>query len=556
MNKRIVLFASLLAASLAAAWAAPPSGVRLTWTGDPSTTQTIAWTTGPETAAGAVEFRTGEGQPARTVCAPPPVLQDGVALWTVTLTGLAPDTVYTYRVGGEAGWSQPHTFRTAPRNPEGFHFLVFGDTANEDLDYGGWGENVQSAFSAQPGARFFMNVGDTVDRGQRYADWAAWLAAAGSVPARIPAMLTVAKDECNFGAVGGQGEEAHETGPPRLFQKVWNYPPNGPAGYAGQAYSFDYGHAHIVSIPNQFVAYYPGDEKAQDAMMDEIARWLEQDLAATTKPWKIVMMHLNFYPTMADRSTVRQRKVLQPILDRHHVDVVFDGHCHTIARTFPIRDNALKPCPAEGTVYYTVGLGQPDPKKDVSRKIWHAFAFDGQTRSNYLRVDVKKNALTIRNFLSDGTLVDRYRIDRDDPADSTLTAPPVPYGKTHLVLFGTVVPVWYPPLSDDQPGYGGLPFRDGNAGQGVPDLIPNGEWCFDIRTIAAFMNGVWDREKRTLSYDDLELEVVFPEDTVYRGTTEKGFPMDYVSEKGLEAAGFDVYYDRVLNLWFVERFRL
>ncbi|MBP7864838.1 MAG: metallophosphoesterase family protein [Acidobacteria bacterium] len=542
---------------LATAWAAAagPFDVRLAWTGDPASTQTVSWTTDALTREGYVQLRERSGREARTVQAPPPEPWESMQLWSVELDGLTPGRTYVYRVGDGADWSPEYSFRTAPAEPGKFRFLVFGDTSDKDRDYTGWGKTARAAFASFPDARFALTLGDVVARGQFYEDWAPWIAAAGDAPARVPFLHTVAKDECSYGQEYAKATGRPETGAPRLLPKLWKSPPNGPPAYRGLAYSFDYGDAHIVSIPSQFESHHPGDEAARDAMAADIARWLGEDLAATSKPWKIVLMHVALYPTLSDRGADRVRRIFQPVLEKHGVDVVFDAHSHCVARTWPIRDGVFGSFPADGVVCYTVGTSQPNPKKDTSRKIWHAFAWDGQTRANYLAVTVSGDKLRIETFLDDNTPLDRYVIDKEDPFDSTLTVPPARFEKTHAVCFGSVVPVWYPPLSEDKPGYGGLPFRDDNPRKGIPDLIPNGEWCFDIRTLAVFLNGVWDRDRRSLTYDDMALGLSFPPDTVHLGTTAGGHPMDYVSEKGLEAAGFEVRYDDALNLWFIERTR-
>ena len=199
------------------------------------------------------------------------------------------------------------------------------------------------------------------------------------------------------------------------FTKVWPYPQNGPTGFKGQAYSFDYSFAHIAVIPNQISGYFPTDEAAQLAMLDTIAAWLDADLAATTKPWKIVLQHLDFYPTMSDRGFVLIRQKIQPILNKYHVDVVFDGHVHTMARTFPINNNQIFGNPADGTVYFTTGMGQADPKEDVTPKYWHSWAMDGQTNANYLAVEVEDHEIKITTTLANGTVVDVFEIDPDRP---------------------------------------------------------------------------------------------------------------------------------------------
>lgn len=529
-------------------WAAAPTNVRLTWSGNTATSQTINWTTDTVTKVGKIQYKKVSGGAYVFVAALAPETYQGVSLWSITLKNLSPKTTYSYRVGDGTNWSPYYTFTTAPASAGKFKFLVFGDTSNEDLEYSGepnkWAENLKGALTRNPDARFLAHIGDIVAKGQFYKDWSLWLNAAGTVPAKIPFMMTVAKDECNWGE--DYQPVPSETAPPTLFQKLWVYPQNGPGQYKGQAYSFDYGNVHITSVPIQLDGYYPETEQIQDVMLAEIVNWLRADLAATKQPWKIVLMHLDFYTTMSDRSAVKYRKVIQPILDQYQVDVVFDGHAHTIARTFPMKNNIMYDNPSKGTVYYTVGMGQSEPKKDVSKKIWHNFSYDGQTKANYLTVEVDGNKLGIKCFLNDGTLIDDYQIDKANPKLSTHSILPAKYDKTHMVVMGTVAAWWNTYIAEKS--YGQFPFKDNNPKKQIPDIILNGEWCFDIKTLAVLINGLWDPAKNTLIYDDLELELVFPPDTV-------SVDGNYVSEVGLRAVGFDVHFDEAMNLWYIERYR-
>ena len=542
-----LLLVVLLVVSLTTlVYAAAPTDVRLTWSGNTATTQTISWTTDTATKIGKIQFKNISGGTYTTINALAPETYQEVNLWSSTLKNLAPKTTYSYRVGDGTNWSPYYTFTTAAGSPAKFKFMVMGDTSNEDLEYSGapnmWGDNLKAAITRNPDAKFLVDTGDIVDKGQFYKEWAAWLKAAGTVPSKIPFMLTIAKDECNWG--GDYAPVPSETSPPVLFPKMWVYPQNGPDKYKGQAYSFDYNNVHITSIPIQLNDYYP-EVKDQDAMLAEIVKWVEADLSATKQPWKVVIMHLNFYTTMSDRSAVKYRNVLQPIFDKYKVDVVFDGHVHTIARTFPMKNNVMYDNPSKGTVYYTVGAAQMAAKGDVDKKIWHAFTYDQQTRVNYFTVEVDGSKLNIKTFLDDGKLIDDYKINKANPKLSTQSLLPAPYEDTHIVSFGTVSAWWNTYLAE---GYGEFPFKDNNPKKKIPDLIPNGEWCFDIKTLAVLINGVWDPAKCMIIYDDLGVELKVPADTVSKDG-------NYISEVGLRAAGFDVRYDEAMNLWYIERYR-
>jgi len=50
------------------------------------------------------------------------------------------------------------------------------------------------------------------------------------------------------------------------------------------------------------------------------------------KPWKIVVYHDATYNLRADRSGTLTKVHFGPVIDKHHVDVVFNGHEHALAR--------------------------------------------------------------------------------------------------------------------------------------------------------------------------------------------------------------------------------
>ena len=108
---------------------AKPDQVMLTWSGDPQTTQTIQWRTGPSVTKGQVQWvkksaynRFQPAQPKQTNATTfkmenANLLNDPVInRHTAKITGLEPDTSYLYSVGdgSDDGWSEMSEFTTAP----------------------------------------------------------------------------------------------------------------------------------------------------------------------------------------------------------------------------------------------------------------------------------------------------------------------------------------------------------------------------------------------------------------------------------------------------------
>ena len=79
-----------------------------------------------------------------------------------------------------------------------FKFLIFGDSqapVGGDNPYGLWRKTCTTPISANPDAKFMVNVGDLVDYGQMGAHWNAWFAAAKGVIDRIPEMAVSGNHE-------------------------------------------------------------------------------------------------------------------------------------------------------------------------------------------------------------------------------------------------------------------------------------------------------------------------------------------------------------------------
>ena len=86
---------------------------------------------------------------------------------SVMLTALEPGTVYEYRAGGGKEFSAWQTLKTDTGGA--FTALIFGDS--QSLDYNVWRKTAAYAYSHDPEAAFFINMGDLVDNGEQYSQW-------------------------------------------------------------------------------------------------------------------------------------------------------------------------------------------------------------------------------------------------------------------------------------------------------------------------------------------------------------------------------------------------
>ncbi|MHB9095920.1 MAG: purple acid phosphatase family protein [Eubacteriales bacterium] len=373
-----------------------PDHLTLSWTQDPGKTQTISWRTGSSVKLGLLQYAKTSDKAsflskAKSVAATVQKLSSDFGrtnLDYATLTGLEPGNTYLYRVSDGKNWSSFHSFKTEPMVTKSFKFLIFGDSQSSDKKYTPWKNTLQNAYKVNPGARFFVVVGDLVDRGKNNTDWNAWFDGAKGVIDSIPAMV-----------VRGN----HETD--RAFWAAqFKLPQNGPPGAKGLTYSFDYRDAHFVMLDNT--------EENETIILNTQKEWLANDLKNTNKRWKLVFFHKPPYYSKAKRANEYIKTAYGPILDKYHVDVVFNGHDHAVARTLPMYGDKSVESPSQGTIYYITGRSGSKYYKDSSRKSWDTFFYNPTDEPNYIVAEVSGDKLTLKAVKQDGTGIDTYSINK------------------------------------------------------------------------------------------------------------------------------------------------
>jgi len=105
-------------------------------------------------------------------------------------------------------------------------------------------------------------------------------------------------------------------------------PRNGVAQAKETTYWFDYQGVRVVVIDGTS-ALDLGTAKAQ-------ARWLDGALASNPNRWSIVLTHQPFYSPREGRDNALLRRHLLPVIRRHKVDLVLQGHDHVYGRRLPV----------------------------------------------------------------------------------------------------------------------------------------------------------------------------------------------------------------------------
>ena len=299
-----------------------PDRVILTFAGDPRTMMGVTWRTDASVPHALAEIAPASAGPdfvkslkrveARTE---PLTYAGGTAHFhSLVFEGLEPGTLYAYRVGDGANFSEFFQFRTEGAEAEPFTFLYFGDAQNEIKSL--WSRVIRQAAIDASKSAFFVHAGDLVNRHTNDHEWGEWFGAGGWLNGMIPSIPTPGNHEYN----------RDEDGRPQLsphWAKQFTLPTNGPESLAESAYYVDYQNARIISLNS-------------NEQITEQAEWLESVLKDENRPlWTILTFHHPIYSASKGRDNAALREAWQPILDRYKVDLVLQGHDHSYARSGP-----------------------------------------------------------------------------------------------------------------------------------------------------------------------------------------------------------------------------
>ncbi len=221
-----------------------------------------------------------------------------------SLEGLSPDTIYCYQLADDDGLLSAKTgFRTAPSADSNrpIRFMAFGDSGGGNAD--------QLALLAQMYTvpfELMVHTGDIAYDDGTIAEFERTVFAVYSELLRnIP-----------FFPSAGNHEYRTMQGAP--FREVFALP----GGGGEKWYSYDWGRIHFIAL----------DTEADLATQ---AAWMDADLAATTRPWKIVYFHKPPYSSGSHGSDSSVRRHFAPVFEKHHVQLVLSGHDHNYERMIP-----------------------------------------------------------------------------------------------------------------------------------------------------------------------------------------------------------------------------
>jgi calcineurin-like phosphoesterase family protein len=267
---------------------------------------------------------------------------------------------------GAVAWLHAGADVVLPRDPDSLKFAVIGDNGTGEPPQYDVARQMVSSRTSFP-FDFVLMLGDNMYGSQRPQDF-------------------VAKFERPYGPLLDAGV--------RFYATLGNHdqPTNRsyvPFNMAGERYySFTRGPAQFFILDTNLL------DRAQLA-------WIDDALGRAAEPWKIVSFHHPIYSD-GDRhgSNVEMRVLLEPLLVRHGVTVVFSGHEHIYERTMP----------QKGITYFVEGSSGQLRKGGVTPSAMTAAAFaDDRT---FMLVEISGDRLLFQTISRTGRTVDSGVIPR------------------------------------------------------------------------------------------------------------------------------------------------
>ncbi|MBR2589783.1 MAG: metallophosphoesterase [Clostridia bacterium] len=353
------------------------------------------------------------------------------------VTGLEPDTKYTYRVGDADKniWSEPATLETASGDKSAFSFLFTTDTQSQtQAQYdSSFGKVLQDAKEKAPDYKFILNAGDMVDYGANMRQWEWALGEPGVSD------TTVASTAGNHEPKGTNGKDSILTtafGPSQDTFFAIEHPEQDVS--SGIYYDFDYNDMHVMVLNSNNL-------NDDNTLSTDQVEWLKNSAESSDKTWNVVMMHKSIYSNAShydDSDVVALREQLSKLMPQLGIDIVFSGHDHVFVRTqfmtngkvtgkFNSSDVGYN---QSGTVYLINGkAGVKDYRLKSDEKVSEVMPLDTMKRvdaankSSYSVVNVNGGKFTVDTYQLDengenSTKIDSFTIQKGKLSAPKLTA--------------------------------------------------------------------------------------------------------------------------------------
>lgn len=370
-----------------------PDRIILTFGQDAERDRTVTWRTSPGVSRQILEIAENNGQQdfykkVKRFEAESSLLvnlqQDSSFFHKVVLKDLEPGKLYSYRVGGSEYWSSWMDIHMQVHQ-DGFRFIFMGDAQNDLFPL--WSRVIRKAYEEAPDASMVLHVGDLINHSQNDYEWAEWFEAAGPILNRIPQVAVPGNHEYI------KDEEEKKVGLTPFWNAQFNFPENGPKGLENQAFYLDYFNCKFVMLNS-------------NEEIELQAKWLDEVLTEKKQQWLVVMFHHPVISGADGRVNEGVLKNWKPILDKHKVDLVLQGHDHVYGRGNQVISGLNEWDENTGTTYVVAVAGRK--MYPLGDHPW--MQKKAQDLQTYQVISVNGTKLKFEAFKSNGEIFDAFEI--------------------------------------------------------------------------------------------------------------------------------------------------
>lgn len=397
-----------------------PDQIMLSIKGDPSESMTVRWRTDVNNADGYVLYRKAGTSDswirAEAKRNPFKTDVDESSFFFADMNELSPATEYEYSCGNDSFRSDVFRFTSAEKDAEKFSFLLLSDVQSggpePPADYSVLGEVVRKILAEHPECKFILTAGDNTNCGQTDVQWTGLFEGLKGIIESLPVQFCMGNhDDMGFEdyfTFTGKYYSEHAT----YFtnQLRYSYPENGPENWIVPNYSFRYGNAMFAVTGTSGFEY--------------INEWLIKMAAESKAVWKFAAHH---FPVCYSGPNLECYETYPPMMEGiEKYDIMFSGHEHSYARSYPRRNNGLYDKPSEGTIHYNIGSGNRNPPGTrVVPKVWNDCTYEHEEDlSMFSVVDIDGDKCTLTAYVEDGRIVDRCVIDKKEDSITPIRRAP------------------------------------------------------------------------------------------------------------------------------------
>ena len=354
------------------------------------------------------DMKDGEFPTSYTVvnAAAAPANDEGFSSNQATLSNLAENTEYIYRVVNGDTVSETYSFTTGDYD-EGFSFAFVGDpqigagTTEKDIE--GWNETLDM-IQNKLDADFLFSAGDQVNTADNEEQYAGYLNDAFTSLASVTTIGNHDSGSTAYNEHFNLPNESDEYG----------------ATTAGTDYWFVYNNTLFMDI------------NSNDMSTAEHKKFMEEAIAANPDvTWKTVIFHHSVYSTAShtdDSDILKRREELPPVLDELGIDVVLMGHDHVYTRTYMmngttpdtsagVQSEVTNP---EGVLYLTANSASGSKYYDIkAAEAPFSAVMDQSYRRTVTDIDITDTSYTMTTYYADDmTVVDKFTINKTEDTDN------------------------------------------------------------------------------------------------------------------------------------------